>query len=281
MTVPRLDLVLERLRHRIATADVLVHAFAEWLGVYELGSGAIGEISGLWTPREVAIAGLREATGKAVSRPFSVGLAWLKSREFFRPHVTPVFEADPLAILAVAIGTRHINDTFAKQWIAGLAIRSTVDETDPWRKGMLSGAVAAADAGLFHDPVELVVALSSRGIGQADTVAKQAAFESALAVDDVPGERCAARLASIAQPAARDVPEVHIVRGLLDTTLRSDSDLDAFCLDFFPDAHRRFTNGMDRVAKLNTLLASHEPQQIVDSLGVLQKNVRAPQRTTD
>lgn len=75
MTVPRLDLVLERLRHRIATADLLVQAFAEWLGVYELGSGAIGEISGLWTPREVAIAGLREATGKAVRDHFRS--AWL------------------------------------------------------------------------------------------------------------------------------------------------------------------------------------------------------------
>ncbi|MFO0656060.1 MAG: hypothetical protein U0787_13400 [Polyangia bacterium] len=281
MTVPRLDLVLERLRHRIATADVLAQAFAEWLGVYELGSGSIGEISGLWTPREVAIAGLREATGKAVSRPFSVGLAWLKRREFFRPHVTPVFEADPLAILAVAIGTRHIGDPFAKQWIASIATKSMVDETDPWRKGMLSGATAAADEGLLHAPAELLVALASRGIGRADAAAKQAAFEAALAVDDVPGERCAARLASIAQPAAPDIPAVHVVRGLLDATLRSDSDLDAFCLDFFPETHRRFTNGMDRVAKQNILLTTNEPQQIVDNLNLLKKSGRVPSRIPD
>lgn len=281
MTVPRLDLVLERLRHRIATADVLAQAFAEWLGVYELGSGAIGEISGLWTPREVAIAGLREATGKAVSRPFSVGLAWLKSREFFRPHVTPVFEADPLAILAVAIGTRHINDTFAKQWIADIATRSTVDETDPWRKGLLSGAVAAANAGLVQAPVELSVALAAKGIGLADAAAKRSAFEVALAIDDASGECCAARLASIAEPAAPDVPELHIVRGLLDAELRSDSDFSAFCLDFFPHAYRRFTNGMDRVEKQNILLGTNEPQQIVDNLNILKKSGRVPSRMPD
>ncbi len=43
------------------------------------------------------------------------------------------------------------------------------------------------------------------------------------------------------------------VRWLLFEILRSDSDFDAFCLDYFPEARSRFANNMDRVAKINLL----------------------------
>ena len=44
------------------------------------------------------------------------------------------------------------------------------------------------------------------------------------------------------------------LRHLLNDTLKVDSSLDAFCLDYFPHVHRQFSGGMDRNAKLNLLL---------------------------
>jgi len=40
----------------------------------------------------------------------------------------------------------------------------------------------------------------------------------------------------------------------LDEALRTDADFESFCLDFFPDVHRRFGGGMERTAKVNLLL---------------------------
>lgn len=45
-------------------------------------------------------------------------------------------------------------------------------------------------------------------------------------------------------------------RRALQQTLRTDSDFDAFCLDYFPWVHRRFASGMDRTQKCNILLSS-------------------------
>lgn len=44
------------------------------------------------------------------------------------------------------------------------------------------------------------------------------------------------------------------VRRLLSTLIKSPSDFDAFCLDYFPDVHYGFSTGMDKVAKINRLL---------------------------
>lgn len=44
------------------------------------------------------------------------------------------------------------------------------------------------------------------------------------------------------------------LRHLLNRALKSDSSLDAFCLDYFPQVHCQFSGGMDRNAKLNLLL---------------------------
>lgn len=57
------------------------------------------------------------------------------------------------------------------------------------------------------------------------------------------------------------------VRKLLGEVIRTDVDLDAFCLDFFPDVQRRFAGGMTRVAKVNLLLEVEcELGLIVDKL---------------
>ncbi|MBL9044304.1 MAG: hypothetical protein JNM83_22025 [Myxococcales bacterium] len=55
------------------------------------------------------------------------------------------------------------------------------------------------------------------------------------------------------------------VRQLLDSRLRTDADLDAFCLDCFPAVYRRFGKGMERTEKVNLLLS------LEDSSGVATK----------
>lgn len=57
------------------------------------------------------------------------------------------------------------------------------------------------------------------------------------------------------------------LRRLLNEVLRVDADLDAFCLDFFPEVHQRFSAGMDRPQKVNLLLQLvSEPEQILVQL---------------
>mgnify|MGYP000671020159 CR=1 FL=1 len=50
------------------------------------------------------------------------------------------------------------------------------------------------------------------------------------------------------------VPLRASLRIVLDNLLKTDSDFDAFCLDYFPQVKNRLTNGMDRVAKMNLLI---------------------------
>jgi hypothetical protein len=56
------------------------------------------------------------------------------------------------------------------------------------------------------------------------------------------------------------------LRRVLEAVLRSDSDLDAFGLDYFPKVHQRWTNGMDRVHKLTILLEQVDVAGIQDAL---------------
>lgn len=221
-----LDLIVTRLRDRVASADVLVQAFAEWLGVYDLGPEPIGQVTGLWTPREFAVAGLRQASGKATARSFSEGLTSFRNREFFRPHRPQVFEADPLAILSVAIGIRHSGDAAAGQWIADIATRAAVDETDSWRKGLLAAAVAAVMEDPFRAPAELLVALATHGIGTADPANQQAAFDISLAQDDTPGERSAVRLAVLLRPVSSSTSERLLAPAVMEQKSSSYSPRD-------------------------------------------------------
>lgn len=50
------------------------------------------------------------------------------------------------------------------------------------------------------------------------------------------------------------MPNSRMLRRQLDQTLRTDADLDAFCLDYFPDVFRRFGTQMERTQKVNLLL---------------------------
>ncbi|WP_437924642.1 effector-associated domain EAD1-containing protein [Sorangium sp. So ce291] len=73
---------------------------------------------------------------------------------------------------------------------------------------------------------------------------------------DTPAKGGKAAVGRRRDPTAREV------RDLVMDVLRSDSDLDAFCFDHFPGVHARFTNGMDRIMKVTTLL-QHVPLKIL------------------
>ena len=66
-------------------------------------------------------------------------------------------------------------------------------------------------------------------------------------------------------------PTNHQLRALLNSLLRSDADLDAFAGDHFPEASRRFTDGMDRVRKTNILLQYADPDRLAKELQALAK----------
>lgn len=57
-----------------------------------------------------------------------------------------------------------------------------------------------------------------------------------------------------------------LLRVLLDEVLVTDGDLDAFALDYFPRIKRQWTDGMERVRKLNLLLERGAPADILRQL---------------
>lgn len=63
-----------------------------------------------------------------------------------------------------------------------------------------------------------------------------------------------------------DSPRRPVVRQLLRMLLKTDANLNAFCLDYFPDAYHRFALGMDRLSKVNLLLELTEPAQVLSRL---------------
>jgi len=97
-----------------------------------------------------------------------------------------VFEADPLAILAVALAVKVISNDGAVAWIQDVAKRAALAESDPWRLSLL-----AAAAGGAPEAPDLAVAL---GLASEKTI-RAAARDTALLLDDIPPERAAARLA--------------------------------------------------------------------------------------
>lgn len=56
------------------------------------------------------------------------------------------------------------------------------------------------------------------------------------------------------------------LRALLGEVYRSSSEFDAFCQDYFPAVYRRFTSGMDRVARENLLFEQATPDRILLAL---------------
>lgn len=72
----------------------------------------------------------------------------------------------------------------------------------------------------------------------------------------------AARIGDVMQ----SVPSRSLVRQLIIQLLRTDSDLNAFCLDYFSSVQKRFVDGMDRVQKVNLLLEVANPDDVLKTL---------------
>lgn len=56
------------------------------------------------------------------------------------------------------------------------------------------------------------------------------------------------------------------IRQTIDACLQTDADLTAFCIDFFPKTASRFSDGMDRMAKVNLLLQLEHHEDIFERL---------------
>ncbi len=56
------------------------------------------------------------------------------------------------------------------------------------------------------------------------------------------------------------------VRKLIEETLLTDAEFEAFCLDCFPTVHRQFGCSQNHVQKLDLLISAHSAKAIVDAL---------------
>ncbi len=65
---------------------------------------------------------------------------------------------------------------------------------------------------------------------------------------------------------AQQTPTRASLRRFVLALLRGDSDFDAFCLDYFPDIEKRFSDGMDSVRKMNFLLKHADEREILAHL---------------
>lgn len=64
------------------------------------------------------------------------------------------------------------------------------------------------------------------------------------------------------EPPVTQAPPTAQLRSLIEATLIADSELDAFCIDQFPEIKRRFTLSMDRTTKVNILLERAKPLRL-------------------
>jgi nucleoside phosphorylase len=109
-----------------------------------------------------------------------------------------LFEADPLAILAVSIGIRRIADEEAGRWIVDIATRAMEGETDAWRVGLLAAAAKLGGAEPSGpQPPELAVVIASRLGVPFDQKTADRALSASLALDEPTPEQAAVRLAAL------------------------------------------------------------------------------------
>lgn len=74
----------------------------------------------------------------------------------------------------------------------------------------------------------------------------------------------------------RSTPKARL-RKKLNDSLRLDSDLNEFCIDYFPDVHRTFSDSLVRTEKLNILLIKKDISAIKEALALYQ-NKHASQK---
>lgn len=168
--------VLDTLRARVerASAVPLVRGLAAWFGQ---GTAPLPpDRPEVWTYQHVAMLALA-ADGEEL---FEEGLDWLRACRFFRAGVPPGFEADPLAVLAVAIGfSRHPSHP-ARPWLASLARQALNQERDAFRQAVLLGALRVVGESVEWNQAapELAVALEGRGFDIRDPGLRERAYAS-------------------------------------------------------------------------------------------------------
>ncbi len=62
------------------------------------------------------------------------------------------------------------------------------------------------------------------------------------------------------------IPTRPSVRKLLELILNTDSELNAFCLDYFDEVYKQWTIGMDRRTKVNLLLENRNPLDVISAI---------------
>jgi nucleoside phosphorylase len=117
-----------------------------------------------------------------------------------------------------------------------------------WRPYACDVAAAFAISLLRDGPVPL------RAAGPATVATPSAPPASAAIDDDLDSQK--------ARGTVGPQPTRASLRKVLQEVLRIDSDLDAFCLDYFPQVKRLFSGGMDTEQKRSLLLQREDAAQI-------------------
>ncbi len=66
-------------------------------------------------------------------------------------------------------------------------------------------------------------------------------------------------------------PTTASLRKIIDAVLPTDSDLEAFCIDYFPRVKRRFSNSMERRVKTSLLLEQENRALILSALEIYDR----------
>jgi len=228
MSRPILDLVRDRIADRLAEArrSPLLGSIGVWLGVLEQAP--------VWTPPDglrryvdVAEAGaVVAATGADSTRAFfNEGIAWLQRRRFFVPGQPPGLEADPVAVVALAIGLTGVGaGEEPKKWLVGLASRALTGEVGSQRADLLrlASALVQSDEASWRSVSPLLrVALATKSKTTPTQSHRQAALAALLSTEQLEPEWAvfheAALRSLFAMEAAIDLahPTVEQVVGLL------------------------------------------------------------------
>lgn len=211
-----LDALLEALdRAARPSGPVEVHAaaYVAWITADHealrtaavLAGTAAALDGGARTYRHVAVLGYATALGLADAPPLraalSEGLMWLAGREWFAPGRVPTFEADPVALVGVALGVRDLQVaprevapdgglTVAplRTWVGALLERAVGLTADPWERGLVEAAryllhpSGEAAARIVAAAPDLAAALCARAQMPIEAVAEGPAVEAVFAL---------------------------------------------------------------------------------------------------
>lgn len=67
-------------------------------------------------------------------------------------------------------------------------------------------------------------------------------------------------------PITHSVPTSASLRALIDEVLSDDVDFEAFCLDYFPEVQRRFSEGMQHPQKVTLLLRHAHRREVLECI---------------